>query len=91
MENAMTLNELETAYKQCSKIATPHRELNFDYLRKIAKDDAIIKGTLVFIEEHNTGYAGHLERWIMVIPTKDEKTISVQIDLLPGQIKNASR
>lgn len=85
----LTLNSLAIAFAECEAVATPHREPDFAWLNANAENGfaSEVKGTMVFIEENNTGYNGWLHRWIFSVIGKDGKRIEFQCDLLPDQIK----
>jgi hypothetical protein len=84
----MKLAELEQAFLVTEKTATPHRIPDFKFIRSQMVDPNEQLGTsLMFIEEHNTGYNGILERWFVTFQDKEDKSILFQIDLLPGMIK----
>ena len=85
----MRLIDVEELYAHTVKYATPHRHPNFDSLKKAIDADAEITGSMVFLEEYNTGYDGILERWILTAPTKNGGKIQFQMDVLPGSIRTA--
>lgn len=64
--------------------ATPHRDLNWEEVVERVGLKAPIKGVVMFMEEHNTGYDGWLERWMMQAADKDGKPLTLWLDLLPG-------
>ena len=85
----MNLLMLEMAFLETAAKATPHREPDFEKLRKLpGGSSANVTGQMVFIEEHNTGYDGVLERWMMRMPSGKDGGgyVTFQIDLLPGLI-----
>lgn len=65
------------------KKATPHRTPDFKQIFKEFPADTPVNGERWFLEEHNTGYDGLLERW--EFRTEDKK-LSFWADLLPGLI-----
>jgi hypothetical protein len=84
---ALTLLGLETAFKETlMKGATPHRTPDFEAIRARVAPDAVVTGRFWFIEEHNTGYGGLLERWQFVVERTNGKHLSFWADLLPGLI-----
>jgi hypothetical protein len=89
---ALTLNALESIFEDTLRVATPHREPDFDKIRKVVDGDVLVRGQMVFIEEHNTGYDGVLERWMFNAPRSDGTgKVSFMADLLPGQVKTENR
>jgi len=78
------LSQLERAYKETFHKATPHREVDFKIIRSMTGEkDPEVWMALVFIEEHNTGYDGLLERYLCNV---GKQKLVFQIDLLPGFI-----
>jgi hypothetical protein len=85
----MNISELEQAFLATEKVATPHRLPDFKEIRKNMLDTKEqLSASLVFLEEHNTGYRGNLERWFVSFTSKTGP-IMFQIDLLPGLITRA--
>ena len=86
----ITILDVQLAFfETLRKKATPHRTPDFAKLGKDFGMDARVTGRLWFIEEHNTGYKGVLERWeFRVQLSHDNKdkdgTRSFWADLLPG-------
>lgn len=88
MRTPLTVDLLAKAFAYCEARATPHRLPDFEYIRGIAKDggNTEVLGTLVMVEEHNTGYPGDLERWLFKVETKDGEKVQFWADMIPGQI-----
>lgn len=86
----LTLNSLEEYFAECCKHSTPHREPDFAYLKEAAVNggDTPVRGSIVFLEEHNTGYDGLLERWWFTVPDKEGTKITFMADLMPGFVSN---
>lgn len=83
----MTLKELEEQFRRVELEATPHRRPDFNNIKKLVKDPALpLRGKLMFIEEHNTGYDGFLERWLFALPAKEGNDIHFFADMLPGMV-----
>lgn len=79
----ITLDDLQAAFRVTKKKATPHREPNFEHIREVAtNENPEVRMQLVFLEEHNTGYDGNLERYMCRV----EPSIHFQVDLLPGLV-----
>lgn len=87
----MTINDVEMCFKATVlKKATPHREPDFKKLNEEFGPDTEVKGIQWFIEEHNTGYGGVLERWEFR-GEKDNLRFSFWADLLPGLILSSPK
>lgn len=82
----MTLSELEAVFANTEKFATPHRTPNFERIRAQIDGEPEVTGSMVFLEEYNTGYPGPLERWNLQVPGKDGKPVRFMADLLPGSL-----
>ena len=79
----ITLNELQAAFHVTKRRATPHRHPDFEAIREASGvDDPPVGIGMVFLEEHNTGYDGNLERYMCRV----EPNIHFQIDLLEGLV-----
>ena len=88
MMDPLTLEKLAVCFANCKRMANPHREPDFPSLARIAKDgwNTIVRGRCVFIEEHNTGWDGCLNRWMFTITTVNNAAFSFQCDLMPDQL-----
>jgi hypothetical protein len=83
----VTIKELRDVAEVTELRANPHRIVDWERLQEAEiPSDAEVSMRLVFVEEHNTGYEGHLERYLCsIINTK----VRFQIDLLPSLIVKA--
>jgi len=88
MHTPLTVDLLAKAFAYCEANATPHRLPDFRYIRDVAKEggNTEVFGSLIMIEEHNTGYSGDLERWYFSVETKDGEKLRFWADMIPGQI-----
>ena len=80
----ITISDVEECFLMTlRKKATPHREPDFKVLKKVFGPDTPVKGRRWFIEEHNTGYEGVLERW-QFRGGEEPNDFSFWADILPG-------
>lgn len=87
----LNLSRLEQLYNSTCEQATPHRNPDFEYIHElIGNSDPPVKGTMWFIETHNTGYDGVLERWSFSFTSANGEVHSFWADLLPGYITHTS-
>lgn len=83
----LTVKGVERLYKATVKHgATPHRTPDFKKILRMVEGDPEVRGRLYFIEEHNTGYDGLLERWMFRVYDHGGAKIEFWADLLPGLI-----
>lgn len=88
----ITIKDVEDCFEETLRVkATPHRTPDFEKLRAEYGGDTPVKGRMWFIEEHNTGYGGLLERWEFVVDEPDLPRASFWADLLPGMFGMAPK
>jgi hypothetical protein len=85
MKQAAKLSDIQLLSIRCQQKATPHRVPDFKKLKSLVDGDPEITGSMVFLEEHNTGYDGVLYRYILQVA---DTKIQFQVDLLPGDLTN---
>ena len=87
-QDPLTVKGVQRLFKETLKRgATPHREPDFRKIFKLVEGDPEVRGHMFFVEEHNTGYDGLLERWRFAVYDTGGARIEFWADLLPGLIK----
>ena len=84
------LSHVRAAFAECEARATPHRLPDFDAIATRVEGDPEVRGTLVFLEMHNTGWSGVLERWLLTIEGA-AGPIEFVADLLPDAFSTRRR
>jgi hypothetical protein len=84
------LSDVRLASRVCEAAATPHRVPDFDAIATRVEGDPEVRGTLVFLEMHNTGWSGVLERWLLTVEGA-AGPIEFVADLLPGAFSTRRR
>jgi hypothetical protein len=89
-KQVLTLTALRDVFLETDMKAAPHRRPNFKHIMAMVDGNPEVKGQFWFVETHNTGYDGVLERWSFTVPSKDNVPMTFWADLLPGKISTGS-
>ena len=84
---AVDLTWIDQAQALTEKIATPHRVVEVDAVKRAAgKDNPAVVMQLAYVEMANTGWRGPLYRFFCQFETVDGADHMFQVDLLPDLV-----